>query len=77
MDFPGSRGAPAGTTGRVTGGAMVGFVGSSTGATGAAARVDVEIEPISIVLPAGSPPWSAVTLIRSAVSDVAADLGAF
>ena len=37
----------------------------------------VETEPISITLPATRPPWSTISLTRSAVTEALADRGTF
>src|SRR5262245_55980947 len=77
MDLPGSRGASGGTTGR-GGGRVADVWGGAAGlATTVAAAAEVLTEPISIVLPARSPPWSVSSLTRIAVTLAVAARGGF
>ena len=70
MEVPGSRGASAGTTGGGAGVFVVGFAASLGGRarSGTPAVTEALALPISIVLPAARPPWSAISLSLIAVT---------
>ena len=63
-------------TGRGVCGVVLGFTGSTGVVTVGAAVAVAETAPISIMLPARSPPWSAINFTRSAVTVALADRGA-
>ncbi len=56
-------------------GVTAGFTGVGGAVSGGAAVAAAETAPISITLPAGSPPWSAISFTRRAVTVACAERG--